>query len=114
MNTTIQTKLRAAICCVYGATGLCALTAGAAVDTVPSRTVSYVDLDISKPAGAKILYRRIASAAQQVCVLGIKDLGAAQRDRACVQQAIDSAVKGVNSSALSDLHSAASIRLASK
>ncbi|MEP6886544.1 MAG: UrcA family protein [Gammaproteobacteria bacterium] len=116
MNTTIQSQLRAAICCVCGATGLCALqgTAGAAVDNLTSRTVSYADLDISKPAGAKTLYRRIVAAAQQVCVLGFKDLGAAQQDRTCAQQAIDSAVKAVNAAALSDLRPAASIHLASK
>ena len=98
MNTTNQSKLRAAIYCLYGAGSLCAVqTASAAIDSMPTRIVSYADLDISKPAGAKVLYHRIAAAAQQVCVLDIKDLGAAQRDRTCIRQAIDTAVKGVNS-----------------
>ncbi len=115
MNTTNQSKLRAAIYGLYGAASLCAVqTAGAAIDSMPTRIVSYADLDISKPAGAKALYRRIAAAAQQVCVLDIKDLGAAQRDRACIQQAVDTAVKGVNSAALTDVRSTTPIHLAGK
>jgi UrcA family protein len=116
MNTTIRPQLRAAIYCLCGATTLCALQvpASAADDALPSRRVSYADLDISKPAGAKVLYRRIQEAAKQVCVFNAStDLRVAERERACIEQAIDNAVKRVNSTALTDLHSAKVIHLAS-
>lgn len=115
MNATIRTKLCAAIYCLCGATTLCALqaTAIAATDTLPTRRVSYADLDISKPAGAKVLYRRIEAAAREVCMLDTsKVVRATARDRACIYQAIDVAVKRVNSVALSELHSAKVIHLA--
>jgi UrcA family protein len=117
MNATIRKKLHAAIYCLCGATTVCALQATASIveDDPPTRRVSYADLDISKPAGAKILYRRIEAAAQEVCVFDtIKDLGAAQRQRTCINRAVDNAVKGVNSVALSELHAANVIHLASQ
>jgi UrcA family protein len=117
MNTDIRTKLCAAIYCLCGATTLCALQAPAfaAADNLPTRRVSYADLDISKPAGAKVLYGRIEAAAREVCLLDTSTLvGATARDRACINQAIDIAVKHVNSAALSELHSARVIRLAGK
>ena len=116
MNTIIRPKFRAVIYGLYGAVSLCALnaTAIAAADALPSRRVSYADLDISKPAGAKTLYRRIEAAARQVCEPDAgKDLGAAERGRACIKQAIDMAVSRVDSAALSEVRAAAVIHLAS-
>ena len=115
MNTINRPKFRAVIYCLYGALSLCALqaTAIAAADALPTRRVSYADLDISKPAGAKTLYHRIEAAARQVCEPAGKGLGARERDRACIKQAIDLAVRRVDSAALSELHAAAAIHLAS-
>ena len=115
MNTRIRTKLGTAMYCLCGATTLCALqvTAIAADDSLPTRRVSYADLDISKPAGAKILYRRIEAAAREVCVPGTREVvRATAPERACINQAIDMAVKHVNSVALSELHSGKAIHLA--
>jgi UrcA family protein len=115
MNTTIRTKVRAAIYCLCGATTLCALqaTAIAADDALPTRRVSYADLDISKPAGAKVLYRRIEAAARDVCGFDTSSvLRPTAQNRACITQAVDVAVKRVNSVALSELHSAKAIHLA--
>jgi UrcA family protein len=90
-------------------------TASAAADALPTQRVSYADLDISKPAGAKVLYRRIDAAAHQVCVFDAsRDLRVAERERACVNGAIDKAVKDVNSAALSELHAANAIHLAGR
>lgn len=115
MNTTIQTKLRTAIFCLCGAASMNALGAASAADTPPTRRVSYADLDISKPTGAKVLYRRIDAAAHQVCVFDSrKDLGVAQRQRACIKQAVDNAVNQVNSAALTELHAANVIHLANQ
>jgi UrcA family protein len=116
MNTNIRPQLRAAIFCLCGAATLCALQvpASAADYAHPSRRVSFADLDISKPAGAKVLYSRIKVAAQQVCVFNAsRDLRVAERERACIKETIDDAVKRVNSTALTELHSAAVIHLAS-
>jgi UrcA family protein len=116
MNITIRTTLYTTLYCLCGATTLFALqtTARAADDALPSRRVSYADLDISKPAGAKVLYRRIAAAAEQVCGNeGRRDLETMTRNRACIDQAIATAVTRVNSAALSEEHSTHAIHLAS-
>jgi UrcA family protein len=116
MNITIQNTARAAAVLLCGAIALCTLqvTAQAADDALPSKRVSYADLDISKPAGAKVLYSRIAAAARQVCALsGYKDLGAMQRVNGCVDRAINNAVKEVDSPALSALRPNRMIHFAS-
>src|ERR1700689_1290359 len=116
MNTTIQNTARAAALLLGGAIALCTLqvTAQAADDALPSKRVSYADLDISKPAGAKVLYSRITAAAKQVCAQsGYKDLGAMQRVNGCVDRAINKAVKDVDSPALSALRPSSVIHFAS-
>ena len=116
MNITTRTKLYTTIYCLCGAATLSALhtTAHAADDALPSRRVSYADLDISKPAGAKVLYRRIEAAAEQVCGNeGRRNLSAMTRNRACIDEAVATAVARVNSVALRDLHSTHTIHLAS-
>jgi UrcA family protein len=116
MNTTIQNAARAATLFLCGAIALCAVqvTAQAADDGLPSKRVSYADLDISSAAGAKVLYSRIVAAAHQVCALsGYKDLGAMQRVNGCVDRAINHAVKEVDSPALSALRPSSMIHFAS-
>jgi UrcA family protein len=116
MNTTIQNTARAAAFFLCGAIALCTLqvTARAADEGLPSRRVSYADLDISKPAGAKVLYRRIVKAANEVCDSpGLKTLGTAQVINSCVNHAIDKAVKDVGSPALSALRPNSVIHFAS-
>jgi UrcA family protein len=116
MNTIIQNTVRAASFFLCGALTLGALqaTARAADDGVRSQKVSYADLDISKPAGAKALYSRIVTAARQVCANnGPRDLGAMQQVNACTDHAIDKAVKDVDSPALSALRPSSVIHYAS-
>jgi UrcA family protein len=117
MNTTIQNTARAAALFLCGAIALCALqvTAQAADDALPSRRVSYADLDISKPAGAKVLYGRITRAAKEVCnfSVGYESLGAAQSMHRCVDHAIANAVTDVGSPALSALRPTTVIHFAS-
>jgi UrcA family protein len=68
MNTTSQNTTRAAAVLLCGAIALCTLQVTAqAAEGPPSKKVSYADLDISKPAGAKALYGRIVRAAKDVC-----------------------------------------------
>jgi UrcA family protein len=116
MNTTIQNTARAAAIFLCGAIALCSLqlTAQASDDALPAKRVSFADLDISKPADAKILYGRIVAAAHEVCTLsGYKDLRAMQRVNGCVDRAINNAVKDVDSPALSALRPSSMIHFAS-
>lgn len=73
---------------------------------VPTKTVSYRDLNLTNPQGTAALYRRITGAAQEVC-------GPAERTgsllprpgyRECVQRAIAEAVAKVDSPELSAYH----------
>jgi UrcA family protein len=115
MNLT-QTTIRAATFFLAGAITLCALqaVARAADDGLPTRTISYADLDISKPAGAKVLYGRIRSAANQVCDYSAYwEMSLRQTQHDCVEKAIDKAVKQVDSPALSALRPTKSMHLAS-
>jgi UrcA family protein len=117
MNTTIQNTARAAAFLLCGAIALCTLqiTAHAADGGLPSKKVSYADLDISQPAGAKVLYGRIARAAREVCnYTGFDPLGAAQVRIRCINYAIDNAVKDVGSPTLSALRPNSVIHFASK
>jgi UrcA family protein len=116
MNTTIQNTARASAVFLCGAIALCTLqvTARASDDGLPTQRVSYADLDISKPAGAKVLYGRIVAAARHVCALdGNRDLGSMQWVNKCTDQAIDKAVKDVGSPALSALRPNTVIHFAS-
>jgi UrcA family protein len=95
---------------------LCALlcTAAAAQEPSLTRTVGYADLNISQVAGAKVLYRRIEAAARQVCPIDDpRNLSARRMHDSCVKQAVDDAVKCVNSPMLSSLHAGRSLHLAS-
>jgi UrcA family protein len=116
MNTGIQNTVRAAAFLLCGAIVLCTLqvTARAADDALPSRRVSFADLDISKPAGAKVLYGRIVRAAKEVCQYEpTGPLGLSQWTRGCVDHAIDKAVKDVGSPALSALRPNSAVHFAS-
>ena len=116
MNTTIQNTAHVAALFLCSAIALCALqaTAQAADNGPPSKRVSYADLDISTPAGAKVLYRRIVRAAKDVCdSAGLDSLGAAQLANRCIDYAIDNAVKDVGSPALSALRPNSLIHFAS-
>ena len=116
MNTNIQTTFRAAALLLCGAISVGGLqaTARAADDGVPKEKVSFADLDISTPAGAKTLYQRIVAAAGRVCTTdGFQTLRTVKQDRICTEHAIDNAVKGVGSPTLSALRSAKVIHLAS-
>jgi UrcA family protein len=117
MNTTIQNTLRAASFFLCGALTLGALQASARAADVgmPSQKVSYADLDISKPAGAKVLYGRIVAAATRVCTLdGYKDMGTEKRTKVCTAHAINNAIDDVGSPALSALRPNSVVHFASK
>ncbi len=106
MNT-LRTKIDIAFYCAFGAALLIGLVGiSMATDTAPavvhSKTVRYADLDLTKPAGAKVLYGRIRVAAREVC--GFGDWPLPVNYQGCVDGAIDNAVTKVNSPALTTLH----------
>ena len=112
MNASIPSTLCAAAFVLCGAFIVSLLPAAARADDsgIPTRKVSYADLNISGPAGAKVLYNRIVKAAYEVC----PDSGDYGRQFKCVNQAIAAAVKQVDSPALSALRTPSVLRLASK
>jgi UrcA family protein len=73
------------------------LYAQPAGDEPLSRTVSYTELDLAKPAADEKLYRRITAAAQEVCRgLEGRELGKIKRHQDCLDSAIGHAVVQVN------------------
>lgn len=75
-------------------------------DDPPSIKVSYAELDLSKPAGAQELYRRIKRAAKAVCgsSFSTADLRRSLNQKKCYESAIDDAVSRVDRPVLSALH----------
>jgi UrcA family protein len=116
MVTLNRNKLFVVIYCLMIAAWACTLAVTAGADeSLPSKTVRYSDLDISNPEGAKALYHRIRAAARNVCdrsIAGDPVLRAATQ--ACVDTAIDNAVRKVDSPALTSLRFGGDIHLASK
>jgi UrcA family protein len=74
-------------------------------DQVCSAVVGFGELDLSKPAGADALYKRIRTAAATVCnVNQSRESERIARSRACFKNAVDNAVAQVNHPRLSSLH----------
>ena len=117
MNTPIRTKLYTAMYCAFAAAALGAFsTSVEATEDVPSKTVRCDDLDLSTTAGAKALLGRIRAAARDVCELST-DSDPIMRPAvsACMEKAIDQAVRKVNAPALNALRFGSDpVRLASK
>jgi UrcA family protein len=69
-----------------------------------SITVSFRDLNLSEPAGAKTLYGRIQTAAKQVCGRTGADFIEMSTWRSCYRHAVDEAVRKVNNPLLTAVH----------
>jgi UrcA family protein len=69
-------------------------------------TVDFADLNVAAPAGARILYTRIRSAAKEVCgpSFAIGDARRSRQWRECYDKAVDTAVLQVDRPMLSALH----------
>jgi UrcA family protein len=95
-------------------TSLVANGASAEQPQVPQVTVSYSDLDLSKPAGAQTLYKRIKAAASHVC--GSRGhytrLESRKVWRGCYDTAIADAVAQIDRPSLTALHKEAADRAA--
>jgi UrcA family protein len=116
MNKTIRMNIYTAVYCALGTAAFCAATTVALADeqTPPTETVKYADLDISQSAGAQVLYHRIQAAAREVCPLTSNTIDMVTAEHACINKAIDDAVKSVNAVALTQLRFGTPVRLASK
>jgi UrcA family protein len=95
-------------------TCLIAHGASAAQPQVKTMQVSFADLDLSKPAGAQTLYKRIKAAARNVC--GPADqytfIVSSYSLRKCIDAAVANAVAQVDRPSLTALHQEATARTA--
>jgi UrcA family protein len=72
-----------------------------------SMTVSYAGLDLSDPAAMHTLYGRLKVAARIVCggdISGVREVQRIFAHRACASEALESAVRSIDSTALTALH----------
>jgi UrcA family protein len=68
----------------------------------PSITVKFADLNLQAPAGVETLYKRIHSAATQVCDSGAgRSISMLKYDRKCAAAAETQAIEKVHNAALS-------------
>jgi UrcA family protein len=83
---------------LFGVIAVGAATAATPNSEAPAVVVKYADLDISTDRGLHILYKRIVSAATEVCPERISnDLHSAMLARSCREAAIGRAVQQINS-----------------
>lgn len=79
-------------------------------DATPSVRVSYAGLDLASDEGARILYRRIASAAERVCENpGSRELTATWASRRCERKAIARAIAQVGNPKLAAILASATV-----
>ena len=117
MNIILRKRLYTVVSCLLGtlaATG--AMTSARAHEqTYQSKLVHFDDLDVRSSAGAKVLYHRIQIAAREVCEPRMeRDLAAAAVEHACIDTAIDKAVRQVNAVQLTELRFGTALLVASK
>lgn len=96
----------AAVAAVCLATVAVGAHAGEAANGAAARTVRYSDLNLNTQAGAAVLYKRIRSAAEQVCGdVDVRRLDEVAAGKACVDRAISSSVHSVNNPLLTRVYS---------
>jgi UrcA family protein len=114
MNRNLRIKCMAAMCLGCGTAALSG-AAGAAEQAPPSEVVRFADLNLSTAAGARVLYHRIQAAATRVCQFDA-DVNPhfMEVHKSCYRQAVDEAVRRVDSAALSQIHGVAMQQFASR
>ena len=102
VNSNRSTMGRVAVlaaCLLAGSLGVA--QAATPVTDVPQIAVSYSDLDLTSSEGTRELYKRIASAAREVCPYpNARALAEVAVNHSCREMAIAKAVRQVNSPAL--------------
>lgn len=107
MSRKTRISITAAMLCLAAAWQCDALAAESKAPAVGEQTtVHFEDLNVDRPAGAAVLYRRIKWAAERVCgepkVTG--SFMISKYWRSCVAEAIDRAVLAVDRPALTAYH----------
>jgi UrcA family protein len=105
INSKSKRLTRAGLAAFAVCTSLIAYSASAE-PKVKTQAVSYADLDLSKPAGAQTLYKRIKAAARHVCgpVDQYTFVTPPATFRACFDKAVADAVSQVDRPSLTALH----------
>lgn len=108
LPSKLVVRAAAAVCALaltYAVTPVARAEAGT---DVPKVEVKYSDLNLATEAGARTLYRRIATAARQVCPRGEGSLISKldELSRTCIREAISRAVHEVNSPRLAEVAAA--------
>ncbi len=100
-------RQRVAAACACGLLSGFTAMAGGPTEEFEVR-VRYGDLDIERPAGAKVLYSRLQYASEKACAVGsFRELGSLQRvreARACYDELLNDLVAKVDNDALWALH----------
>lgn len=81
-----------------------AAQAGESVDTFPHKVVSFKDLNLDTPEGAAVLYRRITSAANEVCGNPDRYDLLQLKLQICIKDAVSRAITQVNRPMLTSLY----------
>ena len=87
------------------------MAAGAATpgNDVPAVVVKYSDQSLATQDGVNQLYRRLMSAARQVCPEApIRDLGAVRQSQQCRDEAVARAIRQIDNPQLAALHASRS------
>jgi UrcA family protein len=89
--------------------------AAAPDEKIPTLVVHFQDLNLSQPQDAQRLYRRIQTAARLVCDNPLlPSLTAAQVEHTCIVRAVSEAVGQIGSVQVTQIHEAATQRLANR
>ena len=81
-----------------------AARAGESVDSLPHKVVSFKDLNLDTPEGAAVLYRRITSAANEVCGNPERYDLSELKLQICIKDAVSRAITQVNRPILTSLY----------
>ena len=110
MNALVKTSALALTAALigYAPLGNAAPIEGTITSATKSITVSYRELDITKPWGLEVLYSRIQHAAKNVCGFdhSLKELSRTVMANKCYRTAVDDAVRQINRPTLTAYHRA--------
>jgi UrcA family protein len=98
--TARLTRRLAGVACGVAFLGISTLSFANGLD-LREVTVKYGDLDVSRPEGAIVLYKRIRAAAKEVCSPDYYGFSASIQVDSCIDTSIAQAVAKVNQPALS-------------
>lgn len=96
------------LCGIVSAAGIGAASAAASDEDAPSVVVKYRSENLLTDSGARTVYRKIVSAAEQVCPQNPGSRIPSQAVRECRVQSIARAVMKINNSKLAAIHDSAS------